>query len=219
MVKTNWIRSITSFFSLIALLTATSAVALAFSDKTSAMGEISVSGNSDGNGSYVMLNGQKAYNGRTFIGSGKIETKDQSATIKVKKLGLIKLEPNTTLNLSISEDNISGNLDNGKIKVFNKKGVDVSIDTPEGKISNSESQKSLFHVESAAGKTNLIAESGTLFLDEGESRKVVSAQDDDDDDNTSSFLWIAFAGVVAVAVLVVALNDDDVELQTISATF
>lgn len=219
MIKTNWVRTITSFFSIVAIFTATSAVALGFSDN-SAMGEISVQGNSDGNGSFVLLNGEKAYNGRTFIGSGKIQTETESATIKIKGLGLVKLAPNTTLDLNISESNISGKLADGKLKVFNMKGVNVAIDTPEGKVLNEETNKSLFHVESVKGKTSLVAESGKLFLEEGTNRTVVAAQDDDDDDDEGAgYLWLAFAGVVAVAAIVVFANQDDNDLETISATF
>lgn len=222
MIKKNWVRSFTSFFSILAILTATSAIALAFSDKNAAMGEIVVSGNSDGNGSYVMLNGQKAYNGRTFISSGVIKTEDKGATVKLKNLGLINLAPNTSLNLNISENNISGTLSNGKIKVFNKKGVKVDIETADSKISNDGTQKNIFDVVLNSGQTQADAEIGSLTIKTGENTTVLMPkQDDDDDDDGGSVLplVLVFAGIVGVAVAVSLSNRDSGELNRISAIF
>ncbi len=222
MVKKNWVRNFTSFFSILAILTATSAVALAFSDKNSAKGEIIVAGNSDGNGAFVMLDGQKAYNGRTFISSGIIKTEEKGATVKLNGLGLVKLAPNSTLNLSISDNNISGTLTDGKVKVFNKKGVTVNIETADSKISNDGTQKNIFDVDLSSGKTLANAEIGSIFLKTGENTTVVAPrQDDDDDDDTNVLpLVLVFAGIVGLsAYLVLSNRSDGDDLQTISATF
>lgn len=223
MIKKQWGRVFTSFLLVLTVLTATSSVALAFSDKDSSMGEIIVSGNSDGNGSYVLLDGQKAYNGRTFISSGTITTAEKGATIKMKNLGLINLAPNTTLSLNISKNDISGDLSKGKIKVLNNKGVNVDIATADSKISNNGTQKNIFDVDLSSGTTQANSEVGSVILNtEGTETVVTAKQDDDDDDDNGSIvpLVLVFTGVVALAaILVVTNNDDDNELNTISATF
>ena len=221
MAKKNRGRGLVSLLLVLTVFMATSSVALAFSDKD-AMGEIAVSGNSDGNGSFVLLNGEKAYNGRTFISNGTIETKEAGATVKLGKLGLISLTPNTTLNLNISDNNISGTLSNGKIKVFNKKGVKVDIETFDNKISADGATNSIFNVDLSTGATIATAESGNVFAGTGTDRTVVTVQDDDDDDDDINIvpLVLVFAGIVGVTTYFVLRNrDDGDELNTISATF
>ena len=219
MKKTNWVRNFTSFFSMLAILTATSAVALAFSDKTK--GEIIVSGNSDGNGSYVILDGEKAYNGRTFISSGVVKTEEKGATIKLKGLGLVKLAPNSTLNLSVSDNSISGTLADGKVKVLNNKGVNVNIDTADSKISNDGTQKNVFDVDLSTGTTVANSEIGTVLLNTGENTTAVTPQDDDDDDDDENIvpLVLLFSGIVAVAAIYAFTRGDDDDLQTQSGPF
>ncbi len=222
MAKKNWVRGLISFALVLTVLMATSSVALAFSDKDSAMGEISVSGNSDGNGSFVLLNGEKAYNGRTFISNGTIETKEAGATVKLGNLGMVSLTPNTTLSLNISDNNISGNLSNGKIKVFNKKGVKVDIETADSKISNDGIAKSVFNVDLTSGLTQATADSGNVFAGIGENRTVVTPKqddNDDDDDNDVLALFLIFAGIVGGVTYLVLRDRNDSELTTISAIF
>jgi hypothetical protein len=221
MIERNWARNLTSLVLVLTILTATSAVALAFSDKSS-MGEIIVSGNSDGNGSYVLLDGQKAYNGRTFVSSGIIKTEEVGATIKLKGLGMINLAPKTSLNLNIADKSISGTLAEGKIKVLNSKGVKVDIETADSKISNKGDQKNIFAVDLSSGLTQANSEIGTILLNNGENTTAVTPKqddDDDDDDNSIVPLVLVFSGIVATAALLVFLNDDEDELQTISAIF
>ncbi len=219
MNKKNWVRNFTSFFSMLAILTATSAVALAFTDK--AKGEIVVAGNSDGNGSYVILDGQKAYNGRTFISSGVIKTEDKAATVKLKGLGLVTLAPNTTLNLDISDSSISGTLSSGKIKVLNKKGVNVKIETADSKITNDGTQKNIFDIDLTTGTTVANSEIGTVLLNTAGNTTAVTPQDDDDDDDDANLIFpiMLFTGIVAVAAIYAFTQGDDNDLQTISAIF
>ena len=219
MIKNNWVRNFTSLFSLLAILTATSAVALGFSDKNT--GEIIVTGNSDGNGSYVILNGEKAYNGRTFISSGVIKTEENGATIKLNGLGLVKLAPNTTLDLNISDKNITGTLTDGKVKVGNNKGVNVNIETVDSKITNDGTSKNIFDVNLSKGKTVANAETGSIFVKSGENTTVVTPQDDDDNNNGNSSIALlaALGGVVAIAAYLALTSGDDNELPMISATF
>lgn len=220
MVKREWVRKLASVLSVLTILTATSAVGLAFSDN-SAKGEIAVSGNSDGNGSFVLLNGEKAYNGRTFISSGIVKTEENGATIKLRGLGSVKLAPQTTLDLKISDNTISGILIGGKIKVLNKKGVKVEIETADSKVSNNGSQKNIFDIDLSSGMTQTKSEIGSIILNSGENTTVVTPKQDDDDDDDTNIVPIVllFSGVVAIAAIIALTGDDDDELQTISAIF
>lgn len=219
MAKKNWISGFISFLLVLMILTATSSVALAFSGKNN-LGEISVSGNSDGNGSFVLLNGEKAYNGRTFISNGTIETKEAGATVKLGDLGLVSLAPNTTLNLNIADGEISGNLSKGKINVASKENVKVDIATADNKISNDGKAASSFGVDVMSGKTKALAKNGKVYSGTGENRTVVKQDDDDDDDDPNILpLVLIFAGIVGGVVALVYLNQNDNDLSTISATF
>ena len=200
-MKKNLLRNATSFFAMLVLLTATSAVSLAMPGKNAYMGEINVSGNSDGNGAFVLLNGEKAYNGRTFISTGKIKTEKTGATVNLNELGSVSLAPDSNLSLTISEGTITGTLTQGKIQVFSKQGVKVSIQTPDNLVASDKA--GILNVDVTSGKT------------------VATPQDDDDDDDDDDIsaipLFLVFAGVVAATATIVFLNrDDDDGLNVVS---
>lgn len=88
-------------------------------------GEIIVSGHGDK--ASVTLNGEKAFSGRTFFSSGVIATSDSSAIINLGKLGRVSMAPNSTLNLSFTENTISGEVLGGEVKVLNNEGVTVDV--------------------------------------------------------------------------------------------
>jgi hypothetical protein len=88
-------------------------------------GEIIVSGHGDS--ASVTLNGEKAVSGRTFFSSGVIATSDSSAIINLGKLGRVSMAPNSTLNLSFTENTISGEVLAGDVKVLNNEGVTVDV--------------------------------------------------------------------------------------------
>ena len=88
-------------------------------------GEIIVSG--QGEKASVTLNGEKAFSGRTFFSSGVIATSDSSAIINLGKLGRVSMAPNSTLNLSFTENTISGEVLAGDVKVLNNEGVTVDV--------------------------------------------------------------------------------------------
>lgn len=129
--KASWLRSILAFCLTLTVLVASSSVALARVENALA-GEIVVSENN-----YVLLNGERALNGRTFFSSGVIKTENSGATIKLEKLGYINLSPNTVFSLNFSENNISGTVTAGNVQVFNNDGVAVNVE----KIENGKSTK------------------------------------------------------------------------------
>ncbi|MGI8848937.1 MAG: hypothetical protein ACR2HT_02080, partial [Pyrinomonadaceae bacterium] len=158
-----------------------SMVALAGAEAKPMAGVIIVAGqNMVSNDSFVTLNGERAFSGRTFFSSGVISTSEKAtATIKLGKLGYINLTPNSVLNLSFSENNISGELSAGNAEVFNNEGVTVNI-------------------------KNSITNAAVV-----PSQQTQTTDDDDDDDNSPVGPLLIFAGIVAVAVIVVLRNKDD----------
>ncbi len=178
--KTVWLHSITSFCLMLAVFVSSSMVALAGAENKPMAGVIIVSGqNTISNDSFVTLNGERAFSGRTFFSSGVISTSEKAtATIKLGKLGSINLTPNSVLSLSFSENNISGELSAGNAEVFNNEGVTVNI-------------------------KNTIANAAVV------PNQQTTTDDDDDDDNSPVGPLLVFAGIVAVAVIVVLRNKDD----------
>ncbi len=104
--KAVWLRSVTSFCLMLALLASTSMVALAVGENKSMAGVIIVNGeNTISNDSFVTLNGERAFSGRTFFSSGVISTSEKAAaTIKLGK-----------------------ELSAGNAEVFNNEGVTVNV--------------------------------------------------------------------------------------------
>jgi hypothetical protein len=123
------LRNIAAFCLMVTVFASTSMIALAKTGNSLA-GEIVVSGHAtNGVESAVMLNGERVFSGRTFFENGVITTTETAtATIKLGKLGYINLAPNSALSLSFSENNISGKLISGDVKVFNNEGVTVNIE-------------------------------------------------------------------------------------------
>lgn len=139
-MNAGWLRGVTALGLLLAIFASTSTIALA-GDKTASMGELIISGPSlNGEDAHAMLNGERAFSGRTFFSTSSISTTGNStATLKLGTSGSITLAPNSSLNLSFDDKTISGTLSAGQVKVFNNEGVEVNIVTPDGTVINAES--------------------------------------------------------------------------------
>lgn len=127
--RAGGLRNVVAFCLMVTVFVSTSMIALA-KPGTSLAGEIIVSGhNTNGVEPSVMLNGERAYSGRTFFNAGEITTSENAtATIKLGKLGYLNLAPNSVLTLDFTENAISGRLTAGDVKVFNAEGVAVNIE-------------------------------------------------------------------------------------------
>ena len=127
--KVNWLRNVAAFCLMLTVFVSSSMIALAKTSNSPA-GEIIVSGhNTNGAEPLVMLNGERAFSGRTFFESGVISTSETaSATVKLGKLGYITMAPNSAMNLSFTENTISGKVISGDVKVFNSEGVTVNVE-------------------------------------------------------------------------------------------
>ena len=207
----TWLRHTLTFCLMLAVFSTYTMTASAMPDNKALMGELIVSGSNANNNASATINGEPAYSGRTFFSSSTIATPENtSATIKLGKLGFISLTPNSNLSLSFSENKISGNLSAGQVKVFNTEGVEVNIQTPDSLISNEAQQSSVFNIDLQGGTTNVTAETGTVFNNNGTTVvSVKPAQDDDATaDGNSPIVPVAIlGGFVAAAMIYVAVKD------------
>ncbi len=157
--------------------------------------EIIVSGSNNSETPSVLLNGERAVSGRTFHTSGLVVTSEVgSAIINLGKLGRISLSPGSTLALSFTENNISGELSAGQMRVFNNEGVAVNIRTPDNVVTNDAAQGNLT-VDVRSGTTQAVAESGSAYLDNG---LTPAQQKDDDDDDDDMPGWVPFVVMGAI---------------------
>ena len=205
----NILRSLMSLCLMLTIFTATSAITFAASENSKQMGEITVSGQSaDGNGAFVLLNGERAFSGRTFISSGTIVTEDSSAMVRLGNAGYVSVMPNSVLSLNFNNDSISGNLSAGNVKVSNNAGVAVNIKTADSVVTNNTDKNSIFEVNVNSGSTQATAETGSVYLNNAP----VKAQDDDDDNDggaSSTAPLIVLGGIVAGVIIYLAVRDDD----------
>jgi hypothetical protein len=195
----------------IAVFTTTSMVALATPERA-LMGELTVTG------SAVTVNGERAASGRSISSSTVIATSDDSsAVINLGTTGRIELAPNSSLNLNFDEKTISGSINEGNVKVSSAPGVEVKVATKEGEITNESSELNVFAVD-AAGKA--VTESGTLYLNNGESvvqtgGQQTGGQQTPDDDASSIVPVGILVGAVAASIIYLATRDDE-NLQVVS---
>lgn len=201
-------RLITTLGLIWAVFVSSSTVALATPGGKLA-GEIIVSGKTDTNA--VTLNGERALSGKTFFSAGVISTSEAgSATVNLGKLGSINLSPNSVLSLSFTENNISGNLSAGQIKVFAREGVAVNIQTVDGLVNSAADQTNVYTIDVQSGSTQTLAEQGSVFLNDGQTN-VPQPQSS----NKNRFwipVLIASAIAATVVIVVLASRDDDDEV-------
>ena len=199
------------FSLLLSLLAFRSTTAFTLPARGVAAAEIMVTGQADaGEKPFVIVNGERAFNGRTFFSNQTISTTDtSSATINIGKMGRVEIAPSSSLSLSFSEGSITGVLSKGQVSVSNVDGVSVKIETPNDAIKNDGSTAGRFAVAVNSGQTGVAVVKGSVVNNSG---KVIKDDDDDDDDDDHWKAW-AWAGVIAAAVvtivLIVVLTDDD----------
>lgn len=195
---------------------ASSTVALAMQDSKSTSGELIVSGyDAGGNAPFALLNGERAFSGRTFFSSSTVATTEaSSATVKLNQLGSINLSPNSILSLNFGNNKISGNLIAGQIKVFSNKGVEVNIQAANRVVAGDVSQSNVFTIDVQTGATNAMAEVGAIQLN-GETISPTGAQQSGGNTTASSggnsyFIpLIIFGGIVATAAIYAVTNNDN----------
>lgn len=117
----------------IAIITTYSLVVLAANDKI--VGELVVSGKiTNGQNLFVKINGEAAQSGRSVFSGTTIATPENTtAVINLGKAGKIELAPNTTLSLSFTEKDITGDLSAGRVTVLSA-SRSVTVKTPQGNV-------------------------------------------------------------------------------------
>lgn len=213
MSKRSFLRSITAA-SLAAAVFVTSSMMTFAAPGKSVMGELIVSG-----GAEVSVNGEAANTGRTVFSSNTITTPaNASATVNLGKLGQIELAPNSSISLNFSEEAISGTLLNGRVKVSGADEVATNIKTQTASVTAEPNQAKVFTVSFAAGKTNVVSETGKVTLNEaGKTVAVGQTTDADDDDGffgvgNGVLFAIVFGAAAATLIYVAATDSNEVNL-------
>jgi hypothetical protein len=178
-------------------------------------GEMTVTGTTETNEKpFVLVNGDRAFSGRTFLSDGVITTTETtSAVVNFGKIGRVNIGPNSNLTLAVSETTITGTLTNGTIGVSNSDGVAVKIITPDDSVTNQGTEASRFTVNVAANTSSVAAESGSVLYNNGAA--VATKQDDDDDDDDDGEIWVpivVIGGTIGAVLLFTVFDDDDDEI-------
>ncbi|HEX8247045.1 MAG TPA: hypothetical protein VF599_02585 [Pyrinomonadaceae bacterium] len=177
-----WFRKALSLCLVVAVYATYSMVGLASPDKM--VGELTVSGKAvNGEIPVVKVNGEAAQSGRAIFSSSTITTSESSsAVINLAKIGKIELAPNTTISVSFNENGLNGDLAAGKVTALS--ADNVSIKTPNGKVTK---------------------------LNAGESVSAAQQTTDDDDDDGGAAWWIfaLILGGAAAAVVIAATTDNN----------
>lgn len=209
-------RNILAGCLMFAVIVASSTVAWALPENRSATGELSLFGRGSGeNAPFAMLNGERAFSGRTFFSASTVATTaDDAATLKLGKLGSITLSPNSILSLSFGDNKISGNLIAGQIKVFSNEGTEVKIQTAEKVVSNDAKRNGILTVEAQNGATFANTETalnGEISAIPAQTPTSTTTTTQTTTDGNSYVGPLAiFGGVVAVAAIyVITHNNDD----------
>lgn len=173
--------------------------------------EISVSGEGE-NGAkpFLKLNGEPVLSGRTFFSYSTLETpQNVSADVNLPGLGRVSLSPGTMLSLGFSENNISGKLHAGTIRVFSTAGTKVEIETPDNRVTNDPAAAGIFVIDVAGGVSKTISEKGSVALVNGQPAGQAQTT------AASPSIWIpvtvysAIVGTAAAIVFFDRISDDD----------
>lgn len=215
-------RNILACCLMFAVIVASSTFAWALPENKSATGELSLSGRGSGdNTPFALLNGERAFSGRTFFSASTIATTaENDATLKLGKLGSIVLSTNSILSLTFGDNKISGNLIAGQVKVFSNEGVEVKIQTADKVVSNDLGRNDILTVAAQNGAA--LASAGDSLNGEVSAVPVQSptptATQTTTDDNSYVGPLAIFGGVVAVAAIYVITHNNDDSPLVVSPT-
>ena len=112
----------------------------------------------------VTVDGQSVISGGTFFSDSTIVTAaDSSATLSLGRLGRIELPSNSSLTLSLTDNNLVGTLHAGRGYVSTPAGVFVNIATKDGLVSVDGTRATSFTITSE-NNTTVATESGFAQL-------------------------------------------------------
>ncbi|MDQ2921148.1 MAG: hypothetical protein M3R52_06010 [Acidobacteriota bacterium] len=159
MISNTLIRKFVSLWVAAAILIVYSVVITA--TPTIRTGRLSVVGE-------VTVDGQKVTSGGTFFSDSTIVTaENSSAILSLGRLGRIELLANSSLNLTLADNGITGTMNSGRGRVSTPAGVAVKIATRDGDVSADGSQATSFNVNTENVSTILGTETGLAELKSG----------------------------------------------------
>lgn len=213
------VRSVISFGLIVSLMSVAPLIVNASSVDGTA-GHIAVSGKFiNGEMPSVFLNGEKAFDGRAFFGSGVVETPAHThAVISLGDAGKVVLSPASVISIAFDSDSITGTLSAGNVRVINREGVDVNIQAAGKTFANKEGTTGSYSFGIDAAESRASATAGTLYTVEGANS--FPTQDDDDEVSDAEALVpiLVLGGLVAIAALYVVRNGDDNDGAFVSGT-
>ncbi|MDQ3180658.1 MAG: hypothetical protein M3Q33_09070 [Acidobacteriota bacterium] len=197
------------------------------------MGEVTIENNSKGQ-NYIVINGENVLSGRSIMSPASIVTPlETSAQISLAKTGIIKLAPNSTLNLFFEDASISGDLWSGKLTLNVLPNTKLNILTPDGIITNSDlSQETVATIDFVDSKVRLQTLTGEVMFN---NVKVAAGQTFPAQQNSSAntnagaqtggagsskliLITLAIVGAVAIGALVGLSGGDNDNSSPVSPT-
>jgi hypothetical protein len=173
------IKKSLSGFLAVAVYVSFSLSAVAFDGRSA--GEISISGSQDG----VSVNGSNVRSGRAIADGSRIVTgPTSSATVSIDGLGVLRVGPNSSFTVNFDEENLSGSLERGEVKVLDAE-VKVSVTGASGENFN------LGAGESASTGTNQAHDDGTSFA------------------SKYWWLWLVIIGGAVTGIVIAASSSND----------
>ena len=126
------------------------------------MAEISITGKTvNGAASSVKVNGESVVSGRSVASPAEIFVPAETeAVLNLGNTGRIEISAGTNISLTFNETSISGDLTQGRIKVFSAAGTNVVIKTEDAQVVNDKTQNDTFMVEIVGFTTALVTDAG-----------------------------------------------------------
>ncbi len=207
MISKMWSRKSLASFLAVAILSVYSMFVLATPGYAAPLaGELSAFGG-------VTVNGQKAASGTTvFTDSMIVTASDANAMVNLGKAGRIEVLPGTTLKISFSETNLSGQLEAGQVRVSTPAGVTASIATKDGTVNAETGRANVFTVDMSSGKLNANAIAGAVTAN----GKITAAKADDDNDRKlggGALAALVLAAGGAIAAIIIAGRSENNDLN------
>jgi hypothetical protein len=219
----TWKNKALSLCLVIATITTYSMVALANPNKV--VGEILLTNNS----SSVKVNGEATQNGRSIFTSSTIITPNNTdAVINLGKLGKVKLDSDSQMDLSFDSENFISNLSEGTVTVMNSNSTANTIvsigQSSKVKLAPNTSVTFVFDGTNVtgqllAGEVTALSTSRSITLtnkngkvsklNTGDTAKALQDDDDDDDGGSTWWIWALVFGGAAAGILIAANSDNN----------
>jgi hypothetical protein len=191
------------------------------------MAELTVTGKMpNGEAPTVMVNGESVISGRSVASPAQLSVPTGiDATLSFGKAGRIELTPGTKINLTFTGNSITGNLSEGRVRIFSAAGTAVKINTDDAEIINDKNQSGVYIIEIVGFTTGISTEVGQAKLNglnviAGQSATSKSNQNNtqptrprvvnnDDKDNSMLFLLLGGGAAAVVAIILLAGGGDN----------